>query len=195
MREFLFGIAEITLGMSLLILLMLTLLKLIGGKFTAKCRYILWTLVMIRLAVPLSFGILPALIEVPVEPEPEPVQIQIPVVSYTPIPQEPVTVPPFGKTGGSGSPAGIRNRLPEEGSVPSSCPADVSRTEQSRCVRTAPPQNRSAGHRPVGKRTRGNAFPRSDPLQTRRPVDQGILPAGTLVPLVQPVRPSGGVLQ
>ena len=93
MREFLFGIAEITLGMSLLILLMLILLKLIGGKFTAKCRYILWTLVMIRLAVPFSFGILPALIEVPVESEPEPVQIQIPVVSYTPIPQEPVTIP------------------------------------------------------------------------------------------------------
>ncbi len=93
MREFLFGIAEITLGMSLLILLMLILLKLIGGKFTAKCRYILWTLVMIRLAVPFSFGILPALIEVPVEPEPETVQIQIPAVSYTPIPQEPVTVP------------------------------------------------------------------------------------------------------
>ena len=71
MQEFLLGIVEITLGMSLLILLMLMLLKFIGGKFTAKCRYILWTLVMIRLAIPLGFGILPALIEVPVETEPE----------------------------------------------------------------------------------------------------------------------------
>ena len=93
MQNFFLGIIEITLGMTILILLMLLILKLIGGKFTAKCRYILWTLVMIRLAVPLSFGILPALIEVPVEPEPEPVQIQIPVVSYTPIPQEPAAVP------------------------------------------------------------------------------------------------------
>ena len=89
MREFLFGIAEITLGMSLLILLMLILLKLIGGKFTAKCRYILWTLVMIRLAVPFSFGILPALIEVPVETEPEPVQVQ-PQEWVQPQVQEPV---------------------------------------------------------------------------------------------------------
>ena len=71
MNEFFLGILEITAGMSLLILAMLLGLKLIGGKFTAKCRYILWTLVLIRLAVPISFGILPALIEVPVETEPE----------------------------------------------------------------------------------------------------------------------------
>ena len=94
MREFLLGILEITLGMSLLILLMLVILKLIGGKFTAKCRYILWTLVMIRLAIPLGFGILPALIEVPVEPEPVQMQIQTPVADNTPVPQNPVTVQP-----------------------------------------------------------------------------------------------------
>ena len=96
MQEFLLGIVEITLGMSLLILLMLMLLKFIGGKFTAKCRYILWTLVLLRLAVPLSFGILPALIEVPVETEPTPVQVQmqVPTVEYTPVPQNPVTIPP-----------------------------------------------------------------------------------------------------
>ena len=67
MNDFFLGMIEITAGMSLLILVMLFGLKLIGGKFTAKCRYILWTLVMIRLAVPFSFGILPALIEVPVD--------------------------------------------------------------------------------------------------------------------------------
>ncbi len=96
MREFLLGIVEITLGMSLLILLMLVILKLIGGKFTAKCRYVLWTLVLVRLAVPVSFGLLPALIEVPVEREPEPVQIQmqVPTVEYTPVPQNPVVVQP-----------------------------------------------------------------------------------------------------
>ncbi len=68
MQNFFLGIVEINIGMSLLILLMLLVLRVIGGKFTAKCRYILWTLVLIRLAVPFSFGILPALIEVPVEP-------------------------------------------------------------------------------------------------------------------------------
>ncbi|MBQ8400960.1 MAG: hypothetical protein IJX14_03430, partial [Clostridia bacterium] len=96
MNEFFLGILEITAGMSLLILVMFFGLKLIGGKFTAKCRYILWTLVMIRLAIPLGFGILPALIEVPVETEPEPVQIQmqVPTADYTPIPQNPVTVQP-----------------------------------------------------------------------------------------------------
>ena len=41
MQEFLLNIAEITAGMSLLILVMLIGLKIIGGKFTAKCRYIL----------------------------------------------------------------------------------------------------------------------------------------------------------
>ena len=95
MQEFLLGTLEITLGMSLLILLMLVFLKCIGGKFTAKCRYILWTLVLIRLAVPFSFGILPALIEVPVEREPiQKIQMQVPAVEYTPTQQNPVTVQP-----------------------------------------------------------------------------------------------------
>ena len=94
MNEFFLGMIEITAGMSLLILVMLFGLKLIGGKFTAKCRYILCTLVMIRLAVPFSFGILPALIEVPVEPEPVQIQMQKPVADYTPVPQNPVTISP-----------------------------------------------------------------------------------------------------
>ena len=95
MGEFFLGMMEITIGMSILILLMLFTLKLIGGKFTAKCRYILWTLVMIRLAVPVSFGILPALIEVPVETEPvQQIQMQVPIGEYTPVVQTPVTVQP-----------------------------------------------------------------------------------------------------
>lgn len=95
MGEFFLGIMEITIGMSILILLMLFTLKLIGGKFTAKCRYVLWTLVMIRLAVPVSFGILPALIEVPVETEPvQQIQMQVPTVNHTPTQQNPITVQP-----------------------------------------------------------------------------------------------------
>lgn len=97
MGEFFLGMMEITIGMSILILLMLFTLKLIGGKFTAKCRYILWTLVLLRLAVPVSFGILPALIEFPVETEPEPqIQMQtvpnpetIPVQPHNPVPVQP----------------------------------------------------------------------------------------------------------
>ena len=95
MGEFCLGILEITIGMSILILLMLFTLKLIGGRFTAKCRYILWTLVLIRLAVPVSFGILPALIEVPVETEPvQQIQMQVPTVNDTPTQQNPITVQP-----------------------------------------------------------------------------------------------------
>ena len=99
MQDFFLGIVEITLGMTILILLMLPVLRMIGGKFTAKCRYILWTLVLFRLAVPLSFGILPALIEVPVEAEPEPLPIQIltpaaPSAEYIPVQQNPVSIPP-----------------------------------------------------------------------------------------------------
>ncbi len=90
MGGFLLGIGEINFGMSLLILLMLVLLRLIGGKFTAKCRYILWTLVILRLAVPFSPGI-PALIEVPIETEAQPAAaetmsapVQYPT-DYTPV--------------------------------------------------------------------------------------------------------------
>lgn len=44
MQNFFLGIVEITLGMSLLIPLILLPLRMIGGKFTAKCRCILWTI-------------------------------------------------------------------------------------------------------------------------------------------------------
>ncbi len=100
MQNFFLGIAEISLGMSFLISLMLLVLRLIGGKFTAKCRYILWTLVLIRLAVPFSFGILPALIEVPVEPVTEirseaQTTVMISTAEFTPsqIPQKTILQP------------------------------------------------------------------------------------------------------
>ena len=41
MQSFFLEIAEISLGMSLLIPLMLLVLRFIGRKFTEKCRYIL----------------------------------------------------------------------------------------------------------------------------------------------------------
>ncbi|MBQ6698328.1 MAG: hypothetical protein IJN09_04740, partial [Oscillospiraceae bacterium] len=69
MTNFILGVFEITIGMSLFIALLLLGLRLFGGKFTAKCRYIIWALVMLRLAIPFSFGLLPTLIEIPIEPE------------------------------------------------------------------------------------------------------------------------------
>ncbi len=69
MTDFILGVFEITIGMSLFIALLLLGLKLFGGKFTAKCRYIIWALVMIRLAIPFSFGLLPTLIEIPIDTE------------------------------------------------------------------------------------------------------------------------------
>ena len=69
MTNFILGVFEITVGMSLFIALLLLGLKLFGGKFTAKCRYIIWALVMLRLAIPFSIGILPTLIEIPMDTE------------------------------------------------------------------------------------------------------------------------------
>ena len=69
MTDFILGVFEITIGMSLFIALLLLGLKLFGGKFTAKCRYIIWALVMIRLAIPFSFGLLPTFIEIPIDTE------------------------------------------------------------------------------------------------------------------------------
>ena len=69
MTDFILGVFEITIGMSLFIALLLIGLKLFGCKFTAKCRYIIWALVMIRLAIPFSFGLLPTLIEIPIDTE------------------------------------------------------------------------------------------------------------------------------
>ncbi|MBR3999337.1 MAG: hypothetical protein IKI93_13465, partial [Clostridia bacterium] len=69
MTNFILGVFEITIGMSLFIALLLLGLKVFGGKFTAKCRYIIWALVMLRLAIPFSFGLLPTLIEIPIDTE------------------------------------------------------------------------------------------------------------------------------
>ena len=68
MVSFFLNIVEITIGVTVLSLILLLAMRLWGGKFTAKCRYILWMLVVIRLAVPVSFNLLPAVIEVPLQP-------------------------------------------------------------------------------------------------------------------------------
>ncbi|MBE6561878.1 MAG: hypothetical protein E7662_12220, partial [Ruminococcaceae bacterium] len=66
MTLFLANLVEITLSMSAVILILTLILRLWGSKFTAQCRYILWTVVLLRLAVPVGALFLPALIEIPV---------------------------------------------------------------------------------------------------------------------------------
>lgn len=61
------GIAGITAGMSVLVILLAILMRTVGKKFTAECRYVLWVLIILRLAVPISISAIPALIEIPVE--------------------------------------------------------------------------------------------------------------------------------
>lgn len=48
---------QITLSMTVMIVLLLLFEKIIGNKFSAKCRYILWAMVIIRLAVPLNIPV------------------------------------------------------------------------------------------------------------------------------------------
>lgn len=67
MTSFTLGIIEITAGMSVLVILLAVLMRIVGKKFTAKCRYVLWVLVILRLAVPISISVLPALIEIPLD--------------------------------------------------------------------------------------------------------------------------------
>ncbi len=69
MTDFWIGILELSAGMSLLIGLVLLLLQLVGKHLTAKCRYILWMLLLLRLAIPWSSGVLPSLMEIPIIPE------------------------------------------------------------------------------------------------------------------------------
>ncbi len=142
MREFALTIAGITAGMSALILLMLALLKLVGGKFTSRCRYILWTLVILRLAVPFGFSA-PALIEVPIETEaqvPARDTVQSPVQygsDYTPAaPDVPYTATaPSAESGSAipihtGEPLQLKEQVqipvkPTENPAPAADAADV----------------------------------------------------------------------
>ena len=63
-KTLLFLLAELSIGMSLLILFLLLFLKLFGKIFTARCRYIIWALVVLRLCVPFGTPFLPALMEI-----------------------------------------------------------------------------------------------------------------------------------
>ncbi|MBR4305533.1 MAG: hypothetical protein IKT78_01670, partial [Ruminiclostridium sp.] len=66
MREFLIELIGISLPMSAIILLLLAFSKGIKSTFTATCRFIIWLVVIIRLAIPFGGIFLPSIIEIPV---------------------------------------------------------------------------------------------------------------------------------
>ena len=100
MIGFFLNILEITVGISLLVLIMLLVLKLFGGRFTAKCRYILWLFVLVRLAIPFSFNILPSIIEVPIQTDVIVNEEQNEVID-NPVEDQTPTTPPAGDHGGT----------------------------------------------------------------------------------------------
>lgn len=100
MIGFFLNILEITVGISLLVLIMLLVLKLFGGRFTAKCRYILWLLVLVRLAIPFSFNILPSIIEVPIQTDVIVNEEQNEVID-NPVEDQTPTTPPTEDHGGT----------------------------------------------------------------------------------------------
>ncbi len=98
MTAFFLNVLEITVGMSVLVLVMLLALRLFGSKFTSKCRYVLWMLVLVRLAIPFSLNVLPALIEVPIIPPitenaPDNIELDDPSYEYNPEQDLPQNLP------------------------------------------------------------------------------------------------------
>lgn len=64
MTSFILGLFEVSLTMAAAVLILLLLSKFFGGRFTAKCRYIVWALVIIRLCVPVGSGLVTPLFTV-----------------------------------------------------------------------------------------------------------------------------------
>ena len=69
MLNIFFGVLRVTLGMSAVILLMMLMLRVTGKRFTVTCRYIIWAVVILRLAVPLSSEMIPVLFEISINIE------------------------------------------------------------------------------------------------------------------------------
>ena len=66
MKEFLIELIGISLPMSIVILLLLAFSKAIKKKFRASSRFIIWLVIIIRLAIPFGGIFLPSIIEIPV---------------------------------------------------------------------------------------------------------------------------------
>ncbi len=131
MTNILTSFAELTLGMSAVIVVLLLTLLAFGKKLTAKSRYLIWSLVIIRLAIPFSLQLLPPMFTLPSVPSTE---VTIPVKPEAPsetevnkdekLPQNNVGAPmtdggnlsfkePVSTEGVAGNPV-----VPDEGYVP-----------------------------------------------------------------------------
>ncbi len=92
MLNFLITLGGISLAMSAVIILMLILQKPIKKRFAALARYIIWSVIIIRLCLPISLDILPKVITLPsVMPEEE-------AVIYEPVAPEPEYTPEVNYT-------------------------------------------------------------------------------------------------
>ncbi len=89
MTDLLLSVAEITVTMAIVILLLLLVNRAAGERFTAKCRYILWCVVMIRLAIPIGAPFHTALIrlEVPAAFTVQEESVSEPSGDFTEIPE------------------------------------------------------------------------------------------------------------
>ena len=81
MTTILTSFAELTLGMSAVITVLLLTLLAFGKKLTAKSRYLIWSLVILRLAIPFSLQLLPPMFSLPSVPSTE---VTIPVKPEAP---------------------------------------------------------------------------------------------------------------
>lgn len=61
MTKFLLSVAEITVTMSVVILLIFLLFRVFGQQMKAKSRYIVLVLVLVRLAIPIGIPGMPSL--------------------------------------------------------------------------------------------------------------------------------------
>ncbi len=91
MFNFLITLGGISLAMSAVIILMLALQKPIKKRFAALGRYIIWSVIIIRLCLPVSLDIMPKLVTLPADiPETEIIMPET-VIQETVIPEEVVT--------------------------------------------------------------------------------------------------------
>lgn len=134
MREFLIELIGISLPTSAVILLILAFSKRIKRSFSAACRYFIWLVIIIRLAIPFGGIFLPSLIEIPVyeaeynEQENEKTPIDPPVsapvsgeIQYTP--ETNTTPSPIVPDDPSGSTVEPEQITPETGTVSQNTPA------------------------------------------------------------------------
>ncbi|MBQ8914666.1 MAG: M56 family metallopeptidase [Clostridia bacterium] len=146
MKEFLLELFCISLPTTVVILLLSALSGGIKKTFSATCRYIIWLVVIIRLAIPLGGQLLPSLIEIPIYEnvsgtgEDEEVKAPAPSAPITdnsrPTPDTTPSSPiPEGSDGSSYAPDAI---TPETGAAPESPILDKGEPEEEKTLEFEP---------------------------------------------------------